>query len=144
VGGLFIPLVVAGSLAGRIVGGIANALDTTLFTVVGAAAFLGAGRIPAVVAELIMGRSSVTAYQHAATDEDEARETATRERKCGARFAAGDRRGREAGAGSSRRRCRSRRATAVFVLCLHTNARAVENVQHTRNEFMSNARSIVA
>ena len=101
VGGLFIPLVVAGALAGRIVGGMANALDTTLFTVVGAAAFLGAGyRVPlaavvfvaeatgrpgfivpgliaAVVAELIMGRSSVTAYQHAATDEDEARETAT-------------------------------------------------------------------
>ena len=94
VGGLFIPLVVAGALAGRIVGGMANALDTTLFTIVGAAAFLGAGyRVPlaavvfvaeatgrpgfivpgliaAVVAELIMGRSSVTAYQHAATDEE--------------------------------------------------------------------------
>jgi CIC family chloride channel protein len=95
VGGLFIPLVVAGALAGRIVGGLANALDTTLFTVVGAAAFLGAGyRVPlaavvfvaeatgrpgfivpgliaAVVAELIMGRSSVTMYQHAATDNDD-------------------------------------------------------------------------
>ena len=33
VGGLFIPLVVAGALAGRIVGGVANALDTSLFTV---------------------------------------------------------------------------------------------------------------
>ena len=91
VGGLFIPLVVAGALAGRVVGGVVNALDTSLFTVVGAAAFLGAGyRVPlaavvfvaeatgrpgfvvpgllaAVVAELVMGRSSVTAYQLAST-----------------------------------------------------------------------------
>ncbi len=89
VGGLFIPLVVAGALAGRVVGGAFNALDTSLFTVVGAAAFLGAGyRVPlaavvfvaeatgrpgfvvpgllaAVVAELVMGRRSVTAYQRA-------------------------------------------------------------------------------
>jgi len=87
VGGLFIPLVVAGALAGRVVGGAVNALDTSLFTVVGAAAFLGAGyRVPlaavvfvaeatgrpgfvvpgllaAVVAELVMGPRSVTAYQ---------------------------------------------------------------------------------
>src|SRR5947209_1014052 len=80
VGGLFIPLVVAGALAGRIVGGTAHALDTSLFTVIGVAAFLGAGyRVPlagvmfvaeatgrpgfvvpgliaAVVAELLMGR----------------------------------------------------------------------------------------
>jgi CIC family chloride channel protein len=87
VGGLFIPLVVAGALAGRVVGGAVNALDTSLFTVIGAAAFLGAGyRVPlaavvfvaeatgrpgfvvpgllaAVVAELVMGRRSVTAYQ---------------------------------------------------------------------------------
>ncbi len=79
VGGLFIPLVVAGALAGRIVGGAINALDTSLFAVIGAAAFLGAGyRVPlaavvfvaeatgrpgfivpgllaAVVAELMMG-----------------------------------------------------------------------------------------
>ena len=77
------------------IGGAVNALDTTLFTVVGAAAFLGAGyRVPlaavmfvaeatgrpgfivpgliaAVVAELIMGRSSVTTYQYAATEEVE-------------------------------------------------------------------------
>ena len=89
VGGLFIPLVVAGALAGRIIGGTVNALDTSLFTVIGAAAFLGAGyRVPlagvvfvaeatgrpgfivpgllaAVVAELIMGTRSVTAYQRA-------------------------------------------------------------------------------
>jgi CIC family chloride channel protein len=87
VGGLFIPLVVAGALTGRVVGGAVNALDTSLFTVVGAAAFLGAGyRVPlaavvfvaeatgrpgfvvpgllaAVAAELVMGRYSVTAYQ---------------------------------------------------------------------------------
>jgi CIC family chloride channel protein len=92
VGGLFIPLVVAGALAGRVVGGAVNALDTSLFTVVGAAAFLGAGyRVPlaavvfvaeatgrpgfvvpgllaAVVAELVMGTGSVTAYQRFATN----------------------------------------------------------------------------
>ena len=89
VGGLFIPLVVAGALLGRIVGGAINALDTSLFTVIGIAAFLGAGyRVPlaavvfvaevtgrpgfvvpgllaAVTAELLMGRRSVTTYQHA-------------------------------------------------------------------------------
>lgn len=78
------------------VGGAVNVLDTTLFTVVGAAAFLGAGyRVPlaavmfvaeatgrpgfvvpgliaAVVAELIMGRASVTAYQQAVPDETQA------------------------------------------------------------------------
>jgi CIC family chloride channel protein len=90
VGGLFVPLVVAGALTGRIVGGTFNALDTSLFTVIGVAAFLGAGyRVPlagvmfvakatgrpgfivpgllaAVVAQLFMGRSSVTAYQREA------------------------------------------------------------------------------
>jgi CIC family chloride channel protein len=89
VGGLFIPLVVAGALAGRIVGGAINALDTSLFTVIGAGAFLSAGyRVPlaavvfvaeatgrpgfivpgllaAVVAELMMGRSSISTHQHA-------------------------------------------------------------------------------
>jgi CIC family chloride channel protein len=89
---LFIPLVVAGALAGRVVGGAVNALDTSLFTVVGAAAFLGAGyRVPlaavvfvaeatgrpgfvvpgllaAVVAELVMGTRSVTEYQLFTTD----------------------------------------------------------------------------
>ncbi len=92
VGGLFIPLVVAGALAGRIVGGTVHALDTSLFTVIGVAAFLGAGyRVPlagvmfvaeatgrpgfvvpgliaAVVAELLMGRSSVTTYQRGSTN----------------------------------------------------------------------------
>jgi CIC family chloride channel protein len=86
-GGLFIPLVVAGALMGRAVGGAVHALDTTLFVVVGVSAFLGAGyRVPlaavmfvaeatgrpgfvvpgllaAVAAELVMGGSSVTAHQ---------------------------------------------------------------------------------
>jgi CIC family chloride channel protein len=89
VGGLFIPLVVAGALMGRVVGGAVNELDTPLFVVVGIAAFLGAGyRVPlaavmfvaettgkasivvpgllaAVAAELMMGRSSVTNVQRA-------------------------------------------------------------------------------
>ena len=86
-GGLFIPLVVAGALMGRAVGGAFHALDTSLFVVIGVSAFLGAGyRVPlaavmfvaettgrpgfvvpgllaAVAAELVMGRASVTAYQ---------------------------------------------------------------------------------
>jgi CIC family chloride channel protein len=90
VGGLFIPVVIAGALAGRMLGGAVHALDTSLFTVIGAAAFLGAGyRVPlaavvfvaeatgrpgfivpgllaAVVAELMMGRSAVTKYQQVA------------------------------------------------------------------------------
>ena len=77
-------------LTGRIVGGAIGALDTSLFTVVGVAAFLGAGyRVPlagvmfaaeatgrsgfvvpaliaAVISDLVMGRSSVTAYQRPA------------------------------------------------------------------------------
>ena len=92
VGGLFVPLVVAGALTGRMVGGAVHALDTSLFTVIGVAAFLGAGyRVPlaavmfvaeatgrpgfvvpgllaAVVAELMMGRRSVTSYQRVALD----------------------------------------------------------------------------
>ena len=87
VGGLFIPLVVAGALTGSIIGGAVNAADLTLFIVVGVAAFLGAGyRVPlaavmfvaettgrpsfivpgllaAVAAELMMGAASVTSYQ---------------------------------------------------------------------------------
>lgn len=86
-GGLFIPLVAGGALAGRITGDAINTVDSTLFTVVGVAAFLGAGyRVPlasvmfvaettgqpsfvvpgiiaAVTAELVMGATSVTAYQ---------------------------------------------------------------------------------
>ncbi len=86
-GGLFIPLVVGGVLMGRVVGGAVESLNTTLFAVIGVAAFLGAGyRVPlaavmfvaettgrpgfvvpgllaAVAAELTMGRSSITAYQ---------------------------------------------------------------------------------
>ncbi len=87
VGGLFVPLVVAGALMGRVVGGVIAPSDPTLFLVIGVAAFLGAGyRVPlaavvfvaeatgragfivpgllaAVVAELMMGTSSVTTYQ---------------------------------------------------------------------------------
>ncbi len=87
VGGVFIPLVVAGALLGRAVGGTIDALDTSLFAMIGMAAFLGAGyRVPlaavmfvaettgqasfvvpgllaAVAAELMMGPASVTAFQ---------------------------------------------------------------------------------
>ncbi len=87
VGGLFIPLVVAGALAGATIGGAVNRGDLELFIVVGVAAFLGAGyRVPlaavmfvaettgrasfivpallaAVAAELVMARSSVTTLQ---------------------------------------------------------------------------------
>jgi CIC family chloride channel protein len=86
-GGLFVPLVIQGALVGRAVGGVFDADSTTLFPVVGIAAFLGAGyRVPlaavvfvaeftgrpgfvvpgliaAVVAQLVMGRASVSPYQ---------------------------------------------------------------------------------
>jgi CIC family chloride channel protein len=91
VGGLFIPLVVAGALLGRAAGGMVGDANTTLFVVIGVAAFLGAGyRVPlaavmfvaettgrpgfvvpgllaAVAASLAMGRSSVTTYQRGST-----------------------------------------------------------------------------
>jgi CIC family chloride channel protein len=84
---LFIPLVIQGALVGRAIGGLFEAQTTTLFPVVGMAAFLGAGyRVPlaavvfvaeftgrpgfvvpgliaAVVAQLLMGRSSLSPYQ---------------------------------------------------------------------------------
>jgi chloride channel protein, CIC family len=87
VGGLFIPLVVAGALLGRVAFGIVGGDQITLFVVIGVAAFLGAGyRVPlaavmfvaettgrpgfvvpgllaAVAAMLVMGRESVTTYQ---------------------------------------------------------------------------------
>ena len=86
VGGLFVPLVVVGALLGRAFGAAVGSTDS-LFLVIGIAAFLGAGyRVPlaaivfvaettgrpgfvvpgliaAVVAELVMGRMSVTEYQ---------------------------------------------------------------------------------
>ena len=92
VGGLFIPLVVAGALTGAIVGGAVNQFDLNLFIIIGVAAFLGAGyRVPlaavmfiaettgrptfvvpgllaAVAAELVMGTSSVTRYQRSALE----------------------------------------------------------------------------
>jgi CIC family chloride channel protein len=87
VGGLFIPLVVAGALLGRFAVGVVGGNNITLFVVIGVAAFLGAGyRVPlaavvfvaettgrpgfivpgllaAVAAMLVMGRESVTVYQ---------------------------------------------------------------------------------
>jgi CIC family chloride channel protein len=87
VGGLFVPLVVQGALSGRLIGGLFGGSQQSLFVVVGIAAFLGAGyRVPlsavmfvaeatgrpgfivpgliaAVVAELVMGDSSVSPYQ---------------------------------------------------------------------------------
>jgi chloride channel protein, CIC family len=91
-GGLFIPLVIQGALVGRAVGGLFENQTTTLLPVVGMAAFLGAGyRVPlaavvfvaeftgrpgfvvpgliaAVVAQLVMGRASVSPYQIARID----------------------------------------------------------------------------
>jgi chloride channel protein, CIC family len=90
VGGLFVPLVVAGAILGQMFGVVVGH-DNTLFLVVGIAAFLGAGyRVPlaavmfvaettgrpsfivpgliaAVVAELAVGRASVTTHQQAST-----------------------------------------------------------------------------
>lgn len=86
-GGLFIPLVIQGALVGRAVGGAFEVQTSTLFPVVGMAAFLGAGyRVPlaavvfvaeftgrpgfvvpgliaAVVAQLVMGKKSISPYQ---------------------------------------------------------------------------------
>ena len=87
VGGVFIPLVVGGALVGRGVGEVLHPERFTLYTLLGIAAFLGAGyRVPlaavmfvaettgrpnfivpalfaAVAAELVMGEQSITAYQ---------------------------------------------------------------------------------
>jgi CIC family chloride channel protein len=87
VGGLFVPLVVAGAVLGRLAVGVVGDGNITLFVVIGVAAFLGAGyRVPlaavmfvaettgrpgfvvpgllaAVAAMLVMGRASITTYQ---------------------------------------------------------------------------------
>ncbi len=89
VGGLFIPLVVGGALLGRITAEVIGDPKSTLFVIIGVAAFLGAGyRVPlaavmfvaeasgrpgfvvpallaAVAASLVMGSASVTSYQRA-------------------------------------------------------------------------------
>jgi len=86
-GGLFIPLVVQGAMLGSAMGVAVGASDTTLFPLLGIAAFLGAGYrvplaavvfvaettgrpgfvVPALIAaaasQLLMGNSSVTEYQ---------------------------------------------------------------------------------
>ena len=86
-GGLFVPLVVGGALVGRLCGGGLAEPSQTLFPVIGVAAFLGAGYrtplaavmfvaestgrpgfivpglIATVVSQLMMGSSSVSAYQ---------------------------------------------------------------------------------
>jgi CIC family chloride channel protein len=86
-GGLFVPLVVQGAMTGRLIGGVVGGPNESLFVVLGIAAFLGAGyRVPlaavmfvaeatgrpgfvvpgllaAVVAQLVMGTTSVSAYQ---------------------------------------------------------------------------------
>jgi CIC family chloride channel protein len=87
VGGVFIPLVVAGALVGRGVSTVVHPERFTLYTLLGIAAFLGAGyRVPlaavmfvaettgkpnfvvpaliaAVAAELVMGDQSITVFQ---------------------------------------------------------------------------------
>lgn len=92
VGGVFIPLVVGGAFMGRAVAEIVNPDRYTLYTLLGIAAFLGAGyRVPiaaimfvaettgrpnfvvpalfaAVAAELVMGDQSITAFQRTPED----------------------------------------------------------------------------
>lgn len=92
VAGLFIPLVVQGALTGRLMAGLVNADNQSLWVVVGVAAFLGAGyRVPlaavmfvaeatgrpafvvpallaATIAQLLMGTASVSAYQRRRKD----------------------------------------------------------------------------
>jgi CIC family chloride channel protein len=61
VGGLFIPLVVAGALAGATIGGAVNRGDLELFIVVGVAAFLGAGyRVPLAAVMFVATDSHTT------------------------------------------------------------------------------------
>ena len=87
VGGVFVPLVVGGGIVGRAVAEVLHAQRASLYTLLGIAAFLGAGyRVPlaavmfvaettgspnfvvpalfaAVAAELVMGDQSITAFQ---------------------------------------------------------------------------------
>ena len=87
VGGVFIPLVVGGGLVGRGIAEVIHPDRAALYTLLGIAAFLGAGyRVPlaavmfvaettgkpnfvvpalfaAVAAELVMGDQSITAFQ---------------------------------------------------------------------------------
>ncbi len=94
VGGLFIPLVVQGALLGSLLGGIIDAPAGALFPVLGVAAFLGAGYhvplaaimfvaestgrpgfiVPGLIAaassQLLVGRTSASAYQRDTRDSD--------------------------------------------------------------------------
>jgi len=103
VGGLFVPLVVAGALLGRVAVGVVGGGNTTLFVVIGVAAFLGAGyRVPlaavmfvaettgrpgfvvpgllaSVAAMLVMGRASVTTYQRGSQPDTDNGSTPDRE-----------------------------------------------------------------
>jgi CIC family chloride channel protein len=87
VGGVFIPLVVGGGIVGRMIAEIVHPARAQLYTLLGIAAFLGAGyRVPlaavmfvaettgkpnfvvpalfaAVAAELVMGEQSITVFQ---------------------------------------------------------------------------------
>lgn len=93
VGGVFIPLVVGGAFMGRAVGEVVHPERYTLYTLLGIAAFLGAGyRVPlaaimfvaettgrpnfvvpalfaAVAAELVMGEQSITVFQRSPNDD---------------------------------------------------------------------------
>lgn len=94
VGGLFIPLVVAGGITGLGIGEIVHHNRAQMYTLLGVAAFLGAGyRVPlaavmfvaettgkpnfvvpallaAVAADLVMGSHSITAFQRRPGDVD--------------------------------------------------------------------------
>ncbi|MDQ3877392.1 MAG: chloride channel protein [Actinomycetota bacterium] len=91
-GGLFIPLVIQGTLLGRVVGNVIGVQSSSLFPMIGLAAFLGAGYrtplagivfvaeasgraafvvpalIAAAVAELVIGAASVSPYQRSDRD----------------------------------------------------------------------------
>jgi CIC family chloride channel protein len=95
VGGVFIPLVVAGALVGRAIGDLVHPERASLYTLLGVAALLGGGyRVPlaavvfvaettgrpdvivpgvlaAVAAELVMGGQSVTSYQRSSDADDD-------------------------------------------------------------------------
>src|SRR6201999_3963984 len=58
VGGLFVPLVVAGALTGALVGNVINPGDLDLFIVIGVAAFLGAWYRGPLAAGMFVGQTT--------------------------------------------------------------------------------------